>query len=70
MRSADLFHHGADQFDLARGHPRRGGIGQSAAFHTRCVVHRFSAQTGGADKLFYTSATRKVGYEKWYPDKG
>ena len=23
-----------------------------------------------ADKLFYTSATRKVSYEKWYPDKG
>jgi len=23
-----------------------------------------------ADKLYYTSATRKVSYEKWYPDKG
>jgi iron(III) transport system substrate-binding protein len=23
-----------------------------------------------ADRLFYTSATRKVSYEKWYPDKG
>ena len=23
-----------------------------------------------ADKLFYTSATKKVTYEKWYPDKG
>ena len=21
-------------------------------------------------KLFYTSATRKVSYENWYPDKG
>jgi len=23
-----------------------------------------------ADKLFYTSVTKKVAYEKWYPDKG
>ena len=23
-----------------------------------------------ADKLFYTNVTRKVSYEKWYPDKG
>ena len=23
-----------------------------------------------SEKLYYTSATRKVAYEKWYPDKG
>lgn len=54
-----------------------GGIGVSANAshpHAALLFVDFLLSAEGqkmyTEKLFYTSATKPVGYEKWYPDKG